>query len=304
MAITNVTTISAVVLNGVTIPGIKSWTPSTGIEEILESGDGSLFDTFVADGMVAPTLEFTTTEIKTALDAMTLKGADVSSNCDIYLQEYAQGGTRKSSTDHGRLRFTGGMVVPLQLTVQHKGGPATLTCRVVAESADGTTAPLTYTASQTYSITPNISQVFLTGPVKPNGSAINGVQGFTIDFGNDPQQESGDGEAYPTFTWNERHSPRITVQCLSTVLLSTFGVPGTAQGATDSVVFMRKVSEGGLRVADITAEHLSFTMDDGMIKVESITGSHRSRNMLNLVLVPVWDGTNDPLVFGSGVAIA
>ena len=97
--------------------------------------------------------------------------------------------------------------------------------------------------------------------------------------------------------------PKITIKTTDVISLSTFGLSGVAQGGTDSVIYLRKVAEGGARVQDGTAEHISFTVDEGMITVTGIDANDGEVANSTIEITPTFDGKNDILAIGTAVAI-
>ena len=86
--------------------------------------------------------------------------------------------------------------------------------------------------------------------------------------------------------------------------LNTFGLDGTAQGATDSYVYFKKVAEGGTRVADATAEHIKFNVDEGIITVDSTDADDGGIATSTVRITTTYDGTNAPIVVSTTSAIA
>ncbi len=100
--------------------------------------------------------------------------------------------------------------------------------------------------------------------------------------------------------------PRITIEVPDMDLAADLGIEGTAQGATDSVIYLRKVDENGARVADDsgTGEHISFTIDAGHIGVKEGSANPNEPATLTLELTPTYDGTNEIFVIDTTAIIA
>ncbi len=124
---------------------------------------------------------------------------------------------------------------------------------------------------------------------------------MTFDFGIDIIKHGSSGLVFPLFTGIQTRRPRFTIGTNDITALLDIGLEGTAQTATDSVVYLRKITENGARVADATAEHISFTIDDGMIWVTSMGGSNNSPQAGEIIIQPTFDGTN-PIVVTSTTA--
>lgn len=304
MALSALYTLAAVNCAGTTICGITDDNIETGITLFEIGADGSVNLKHVGVDTVMPVINFTTMEIAKALDVTGMGGAAISSNAVLYLQQCTQDGTRKASTDHVTATIAAGFVQPVSISAPSNGGKATMSVAIHARSTDGSTAPIAYATGATYGLTVSESEGFVAGPVSLNGSALAGVQNTNLDFGVSVGKQTADGEIYPTFLWVQEQKPRITIETLDPTVVNTYGVTGTAQGSSDSVVYLRKVAKNGTRVANATAEHISFTVDDGMIVPTGQSGSHGSPRTGSVDLVPTYDGTAAVIVLDSSVAIS
>ena len=183
------------------------------------------------------------------------------------------------------------------------GGPATVNCDIIA-TYDGTNAPIIIASGATIAVTPSASVAWVLGPISVNGTPLSGVQSVTIDFGLTEVTRSSDGEVYATFAALMTRSPRISLTTDKATYLATAGITGVAQGDTDSVVYLRKVASGSTRVADATAEHISFTIDAGMIQPGASNFMLDQAGAAAMDIIPVFDGSNAVLVIDTTAAIA
>jgi hypothetical protein len=93
------------------------------------------------------------------------------------------------------------------------------------------------------------------------------------------------------------------VNIIDASVLSTFGIYGTVQGATDSVFYLRKKLEGSTNTADATAEHISFSVAEGMIQVGPLRGSHPGRVGAQLIITPTYNGSDAIIAISTATAI-
>ncbi len=313
MAVGNVHTLYAVDIdpitgaNAVFIDQVSDWNVDTGIGEILQNADGMVDPTFVAVGSQSPRIRFSSTALATILAKCGISGLKIDSDvthdgAEFWFQKVAEGGTRASGSNHIKMTMNEGMLLPRMIRATNGPPPATMDFEAVP-TYDGTNDPLVIAASQALVGTPSVGELFTAGPVSINGSALAGIQDITIDFGIREIVQSGDGQVWPTFIGIMERRPVITIRSLEAIALSTFGLEGTAQSASDSVIYLRKIAEGGTRVADGTAEHISFPIDEGRISVNTVGGTHGTPVIAEVKITPTFDGTNAILVINTATAI-
>ena len=310
MAVTTLHTLSHIVVDvdgtDFNIYQIGDQSYNANLEQLIQGGDGQVDSTFVAVGGQAPTMSFTTTDIKKVLDNTGISGLaiapSVGTGVSAWLQKIAEGGTRTGGSNNIKLLMAKGMIVPRTLTAGHNV-PATIGVDLIA-SYNLTALPFVISGSAAITGTPTTADLWTCGKCVINGTVINGVQSITIDFGLQIIQQGSDGIVYPTFVAVQSRQPMITIECVDATALTTFGLSGVAQSATDSVIYLRKIDEGGTRVADATETHISFTIDEGHVFVESISGGHNDPASVSITLTPTWDGSNDIIVIDTTAAIA
>ncbi len=290
------------------IKGISNQSIDPAIEEMLLASDGMVDSSFVAVGKQEPAITFDTTMIASVLAKIGISGLKIAADIDepgveFWFQKVAKGGTREAGSNHLKMTVAEGILVPRQLRATHGGGtPASLSMEC-KPSWDGTNDPIVIAASQALSGTPGVSEAFTCGPVKINGSAVPGVQDITIDFGITLFVLSSDGQIWPTFIAIQDRKPKITISTLEALVLNTFGLSGAAQAETDSVIYLRKIAQGGTRVANNVAEHISFTVDEGLIKPTAISGAHGQQQTAGIEIIPTYDDANAILAVNTATTI-
>jgi hypothetical protein len=312
MSVSKLYTLYAVNLDTETLAGsavlldqVQSFAISTGLQRIIQRGDGAVDPTYVAIMSQRPMLRFTSTAIATYLGACGIGGTIIDSGTypglEAWFQKMDEGGTRASGSSHLLMTVNEGLLVPRAIQAG-QDGVATIDLEAVI-TYDGTNEPIVLADSQALSGSPATAELFTVGPVNINGSALESIQSITIDFGIGVTVQSGDGQVWPTYAAIMSREPSIRVRTTDATAINTFGLDGTAQSASDSVVFLRKLSEGGTRVADNGSEHISFTIDEGMITVENQDVSQDGVAMADIVITPTYDGTAAILVIATDADI-
>lgn len=295
-------TIACVVTSAGQINQIQNSAVDTGLQEMLEYGDGKVDPEFVAVEMQSPRFAFTTTAIKKALDASGWSALALTTAMDVWFRAIAQGGFRTNTAACTKVTGTHGILVPRSIQADQRN--ATISYEALLRSNDGTTNPIAVAVSQNLPTLDVASQRYVAGPCKINGVAIDSVQSIGIDFGFAAFTEGSDGTPFPRFAAVQTRTPSIVITCFDVHLLDTYTVAGAAQGATDSVVYLRKVAADATRVAAATEEHISFTIDAGRISVRSLGGDHLGRTVVQVTITPISDATNDTLALDTTAAIA
>jgi hypothetical protein len=282
---------------------ITSQSINPGVETILHCGDGQVDYTFAGVLAQEPVVTFSTTAIARALGFIGINALSVAaSNVDFWFQKAQAGGTRLTGSNSTRFRATNGILHPTTLQAGDRS-LASLGYSMSCVSSDGSTSPLSVALLQAMPSNVATRELFVAGPVAFNGTTIEGIQSITIDFGLRIVTRGGDGEAYPTFTYLDQRKPMITARCKNVDIASTIGF-FAPQGATDSVVYLRKLAEGGTRVANGTAEHVKFTIDAGMISCRELSGDEADEANAEIVIEPTFDGTNDVIAVSTASAIS
>ncbi len=268
-----------------------------GVSEIVQGFDGEAFSTYIVAGEVAPTIPFTSAQIKACLDAvgstgLALSGSEIFTS---YLQKVIQGGLRAAaSTNHISMVINEGTLVPRSISVENNG-LATISMAAVA-TYNGSVLPVVILDSQNYIASASGLIGWTLGPIKPNGSAHAGVQRMTFDFGINLGVRGGDGEGFPTFVYVINTTPRITFSSTNASQIATLTALGKSQ--TNTLVYLRKMEPAGgtiIRVADGTAEHIKFSIAGDYGSPRTIGGAHGVATEFAVDLLPKsLDGT-DPI---------
>jgi hypothetical protein len=266
-------------LNGgsaITLAGNSGMEVNTGFKDIQKMAAGQVSPSFVACLTNEPLISFSCTDLDTLVNAgltiatpLYVASGQTFTSVDVYATAVAQGGTIGGSSTHFKISMTECMIVMKSCggTVD-KAAEAKLDFHALY---DGTNAPITYTTLVSLPATPVISSLFTMGPARVNGSTLTAIVGAEIDAGVTITKVISDGDIYPSLAYVDEIKPKIVLTCKDASQLNTFGLNGTAQGATASMVYFEKIAKGATRVANGTAAHIKVLTNasDGMIWVEN-----------------------------------
>lgn len=289
--------VDSVIFRGIQNPAFRP-----GIEQTLLGGDGFIDRTYSGAGQVRPDFEFDCLALAAALAKAPLNGyLAVPANpiTITFAQMDAQG--IASGSVHKVVTVNNGLIVPVSVRGS-QGEDATVRYRINM-TWDGTNLP--YTVANNAALpaqTPN-TEVFRIGQVDVNGSTLEAVNSIEVNFGTVVNVLGDSGSLYPTWSGIGDREGGIVIGTHDLNQLDGLGISGTAQGATDSVVYFRKRALDGGLVADATAEHVSITMDAGHI-APGDTSQQDNAQVMQVLVAPRHDGTNLPFVIDTATAIA
>ena len=296
MALT-IHTISGVKYSTTNINQITNANFTPNLVQLLEGGSGLVEAGFIAVPGAAPEFAFSTTAVKTALATLgDVDGIGFSSSELIwFFQKVTDGGLRAGASSHIKATAAKGLIVPLTLTIPHQG-KAVITYRVILISADGTTAPIAFTASQSLDAGIVVgNEVYVLGGVSLNNSDLDGVSSVTIDFGLGVWIDGGSGLYYPTHSGISVRRPSITIQTKYIDAFVSWSLDGQAVDSNDCIVTITGLTEGGgLNGSD----QVTFTVDEGHMFYSALGGSDGERVAGQVILTPTYDGTNETIVVG------
>ncbi|HUX17449.1 MAG TPA: hypothetical protein VMW52_13310, partial [Phycisphaerae bacterium] len=237
------------VLHGILLPGatwiteLSDLTPAANVDLLTAWAGGAVTPSFRGAQGATPDVTFSTPQIKTILDECTdgdgVSIADYSaSNVDLYYRKATAIGSRGliGAAEHLVVRARQSMMIWTQLEAK-QNGVASIQCRLVP-TFDGTNIPIIGIGSETIALNLNVTQQYTLGPVKLNGGAVDGVQGWSFAQGLDPNIKASDGDIYASFAGLRRADPILTIDTPDVGLWETHGVTGTV--LTALVAYLRK----------------------------------------------------------------
>ncbi len=232
---------------------------------------GGIHPSFLGGFGARPAWTFQTTQVKAILDLCGFWGVDLSAgNVDLYYQSGVNLGSRTAISSLAHLRFRALRCFLYWTNIRaSQGSPATISCRLVP-TFDGTNVPVVATGSLAIPAETVFSSLYSLGPVKLNGTALSGVQDWSLDLNPNIIERSDSGEDFTTYIGCAAQTPvfNVTLDDIGSWTPS-IGVSGLA--VTALLAYLRKRVLGTIRhVADATAEHISFAGTDNPCGVATI----------------------------------
>lgn len=269
--------------HGIYIAGLASFTQISGVrpmhdaEDLIELAAGQPGPQYTGTHQAKPGIPFRTTQLKDLLD-LTLVAAnhnickDLSAgNVDLEFKAGSQLNVRlaDATLQHIRARMASNAMITWESISARQGGLAEAQVRLacIYNSATGSD-PLVFTNTVALSITSAINHLFTLGPIKLNGSFIEGVQEATLDNQVEYEVVLDGGFGFPAYIAIKTYKPRLRFLARDTRVMNTYGTRGTALSALS--FFLRKKLESGHEVPDATEEHIKFTATTGTIKVREV----------------------------------
>lgn len=109
----------------------------------------------------------------------------------------------------------------------------------------------------------------------------------------------------PLFCANIGTLPMVSFDCSQlATLLGLTGANLVSLAAANTDLHMKEVVNLSTRQADATAEHLRFRMASCALSVDRITAGHRTEASAACRIIPVWNGSVDPVVPAGTLALA
>ena len=291
MAMSPASDLYVVLVGSTSIPNIVSQGIDEGLVHVILSGSGVAERYGSAVLGKAPVARFTTRAISTALTAVTVNGLliDASPTMTMWLQLFADGATRLGVTSHYKIIIDDGLLYPVSLRAAH-GALAELdfACNICERTGDGT-HPISYTAAQSLSGTPEADEQYTLGPCTINAITVTGVQSATIDFGISVAPVAGDGKIYAQGLYVATIQPIIRLQTIDSAMVANLDEDGLAI-TSSAIVKLRTVAK---HTAAAAAAGLSFTATGGYAHRVSYSGAHATPGAWDLVIVPCKYSTND-----------
>lgn len=279
------------------------------VQEMLVSGSGRIDPEHASVASQIPMMRFTTTAIKTAIDAAGVSGLKIDQTNDtnqmiFQFQRRAQGGTFDTGSSHTKLTIKRGLLKPVTVNASQGDTPATIEYELVC-LYDGANAPVIIETDQALvDKSPAISDVWTVGPWWVNAALVDGIQDFTMNFGINHNAPLGSGEVWSQLAYIQSRAASMTCTSLDTSpIVSAVGLLGIARSGSTRA-FLRKKAQGGANVLDATAEHIRFDVAEGRITTQNYGSDHQGDATIGLLVTPTFNGTNDPIAVNTAAAVA
>jgi len=293
----------AVDIDGTLVDAVPDHTINPGIALEQPAVDGQVDPKMTLVNALSPTVALQTLDIGAGLNAIgganAMSGQVItysSAEVAMFCQRQSHGATRDGASSHLKVALQSGLIIPVSANVGNDG-PGLLEMLCILRH-DGTNEPVAFTASQSLAGTPAGDVGYWCGPVKLNNVDVDSVQAIRIDFGISPVIRRHGGSVQPRFVGVQRRTPQITVTTDDVDLVNTYFKSVAIASATH--VYFRKGTSAVDRVAEGTAGHCKFTVNDGAISAGAAGGNPQS---LDIMIRPHYDGSNAIIVIDTASAI-
>jgi len=268
------------------IKGVQDSSLSAGMQQIIMAASGAVSPSFAGVGRLQPQVSFTSTAIKTILAALDYDGAAMAAD-KMFLQQMLADGTRSGASLHICVTMANGLLIPVTLTAPSLPAPATISCLATPRSADGSASPIALSATTSLEALQDFdTECYVLGAVTLNGSELEGVDTWTLNFGVTPDIVWGSGHVYPTFTGVISITPSFTISTFDIAKFVAWTEIGTPQGDTDSTVELQDQAESGVR----GSSPITFTIDAGMAHFNTVGAGQGNRAVGQVTITPIADG--------------
>lgn len=300
-------TLTAIEIGSTVISRITSQNIAPAIQKTLAKAAGLPDNTFVAVSAMAPIITFATTEVKQMLDLAGMDGLLIDESVSfngitLWLRQRLKGGVFASDTGTSiKVFINDAMLVPASCP-SAIGQDATIEMQVMP-IFDGTNPPMLVTDATDFTPTFATSDPdhWTIGKSWVDGKLVDFVETININFGLGIDRRTPPGTVYPTWIGIVSRDPSIIIQTndlkhIGTVAAGVVGggvdlspdngLEGIALSGTTRV-FLQKRIPGGLLVADATASHISFQVNDGHVEYQDITGQGGDHAGVGMVVTPI-----------------
>jgi len=257
-----------------TITQFDKLEPENNYADLTEYSASDVMPLYTGSHSAAPQLRFKTPQIKKFLDHIDVDsvcGDESSGNLDIMYRAGTNKGTRVATitTSHLRARMTSNAWIALESISAKDGELAELDGRI-QPVWDESNNPIIWTAGVANAGTAAAGDLFGLGPIKLQGSFIEGVMGWDLNLNLEYEEIRGDGKGFPVYLAVKRARPVLSFDTTDRAVMATYGAAGTALSGLS--FFLRKKAISGINVANATEEHIEFTAQSGTIKADSAAG--------------------------------
>lgn len=257
----------AIYHSGMVITQLEDAAAGNAFNELIGMSAGHHYPLFTGILENKPEFTFRSSQLRTLMNGIPLFALDLSGgNTDLEWRQAVDLGARVAiaAVSHIRTRMTQGLIYMQSLSAQ-QGQVAQYQGRI-AVTWDGTNNPLVPAASVAISATPQAAEQFTLGPVKINGSWVNGVIEQNYESGIQAWEEISDGDVYPTFGGVKEFNPIVcTVKTRESTNWSTYGVSAGTALSGGFLGYLRRVAPDSIPYATNQNQHLKLSGDYGIV---------------------------------------
>lgn len=288
--------------------GITAQSALTGSEVDVQEVAGDSFARHVSVTQQNPGFNFTTLAVDAALGYFGTQGLEVdaaATETGLQLWQVSiddDTGQPASGASHRSLTMSKGLVYPVSLSCA-QDGHAELQC-VAQAIYDGSNDPLIPAGSATLPGTLADTERWGLGAVSIGGVTVTDHLNIELAFGLQVTVRRAEGDLWPTHLQIVSIKPRLTVSGAGVELFAagSFPLAGKAATQANTTVYLRKrdTSAAGYVTG---SNHISFNLA-GLATIQSAhDASGNDLAQATIQVDGVYDGSNAPVVFNSGVSL-
>jgi hypothetical protein len=273
----------------------NSITLNVGNREAQERSGADINPTIAALLAQEPTVDIETFDIKTMLDIAGINPL-VSTGTVIYFAKM-DGPTFDTDSVHLGITLNDPLVALTRISAQ-QGQVATASYTLHPIYQDST-VPLTFSNVAALPTKESLAALFTIGPVEFNSVTFQSTK-WDFDTGMTVTKESSQGTVYPTVAAVTKREPTFT----GDVLDVDDSVPMYGSTEVNAEVWLRKMDEGGTRVAEATAEHIQFTVVASLAFGNQMQGDWGDTASASWTMRPIKSGDNAIVTIDTTAAIS
>jgi len=253
--------------SGVAIKQCQSVDHSNNISLLIGRDSGDVDPAFTGVMEAEPSTSISSYDVAGVVGIFGVVGASVSSGTvTLPFSRRAAGSTFAGTTSHFTVTGANAFGYPTSYTAS-QGQDASANVDIMFLSTNGLAAPLSSATGATLSANA-YNVAYSLGPATIDGTQVNEITSITVNPGLTVETRKYDGSVYPTVCVITQRNPTIELTVAKFDEIDTYGPMFVTNDSIDAVAYFRKCVDGSTRVADATAEHIAFTLSDGITTVE------------------------------------
>jgi hypothetical protein len=257
-----------------------------------ERGAGDIYPTFVAVQAHLPAMTVTTPAVATMLGHVGVESLKATSLV-MYWGQLSDDGWAGSNDIAWTLDTP--LICLDGINGQHN---STATARFTAYGEDDGAVCMTVSTTASAPAVTSLDEMYTGGPVSFGGDDYQSL-GWSLNMNNRVQHGMTDGVVWPTYAKLSRRNVSAQARVLDVGQQDWEGAT-----ETDSVLYLREVSNRGSRTAEGTATHISFTLASGQVTPSQGGGQWGDHAVETITFLPVKDGANDVVAIDTTAAIS
>jgi len=295
---------SAVIFGGITQMDIPLSTEITN-----EVTAGSYFARNTNIKSIKPKITFASRDVAKVLDNIPLLGKTIDGDTNdgfcLWMSQLENGETM-SGSNHRKIRMRKGRIIATQASCNHQDD-LSISCEAMA-IWDKTNNPIIPTGGLALPGAAADPDRFTLHSATVGGVAFECLQSVSVNFGVTVEMFGCDSDIYDTHLQVTEIKPEITFTTLQPSQFATSGgvdLTGLLGTHANTVFYFRKRSQGGDSAFEDLADtvHLSSTAS-GILTIDKAFGSSgNKRGESGYKLTCSYDGTNNPIIWDTAVAI-